>query len=224
MKLEAEGHNFWGAGFGDYEHNAANVRADGSGYEGISFWARSARNAEKSFVFNVDDGRTMLNPPDPCAVVDPPRECSTEPNSAAEPSKCMTEFGLLAVATASDQDLDGDGCVGPGDIASGSQCRLPPPEDLGDAACYNGGVNQPSSAGTRVPAADECGNAFHTLVTTTARWQLFIIPWSDLVQWPCPNRLRGGIDRTDIAKFEIKFLQGTRYELWIDDIAFYRRR
>jgi hypothetical protein len=192
IKLEMRGHNFWGAGFGDWAHNEAASRANGTGYEGISFWARSARDSEKTFFLNVDDGRTIVLTPDP-------------PD-----------------ATAADQDLDGDGIVGPGDIARGTQCRLPPPQELGAVSCYSGGVGAPTTAGVRVPVPGECGNSFHTRVTTT--WQLFLIPWNELVQWPCPNRLEGGIDPADIAKFEIKFVQGTSYELWLDEIAFYRAR
>lgn len=200
IKLEAYGHNFWGVGFGDWEHNQPAARADGTGYDGISFWARSPINAEKQFLFNVDDARTIILAPD--APAD----------------------GSLPPATSADQDLDGDALVGPGDIARGTECRLPPPPELGEAACYNGGADSPASAGVRVPASNECGNAFHVRITTTETWQLFLIPWDDLVQWPCPNRLEGGIDRADIAKFEIKMDQGTHYEIWLDNIAFYRRR
>jgi hypothetical protein len=42
------------------------------------------------------------------------------------------------------------------------------------------------------------------------------------VQWPCPNRLDGGINPADIAKFEIELIQGSTYDIWIDNIAFYR--
>lgn len=200
LRLFAEGHNFWGTGFGDWEHNAAASRADGTGFEGISFWARSPADSEKTFLLNVDDSRTILLPPDP-----PPE-------------------GGLPPATSADQDLDGDGFVGPGDIARETQCRLPPPNEFGEPRCYLGGMNAAPNGVTRVPAPDECGNAFHTFITTTERWQLFRIPWSELVQWPCPNRLDGGIDPSDVAKFEIMLIQGTRYDIWIDNIAFYRRR
>ena len=200
MALGARGFNFWGSGFGDWAHNSSGSRADGTGFEGISFWARAPVYSEKMFLFNVDDSRTINLPPDPPEGED------------------------LVPATSSDQDLDGDGFVGPGDIARGTECRLPPPVELGEAPCYRGGVDAPASAGSRVPEPDECGNQFHTWITTTERWQLFLIPWDELVQWPCPNRLEGGIDRADIAKFEIKFRQGTQYEIWIDNIAFYRRR
>lgn len=198
LKLEAYGHNFWGTGFGDWAHNSSSSRADGTGYEGISFWVRSAPNRDMQFLLNVDDRRTAVLPPE-------------------------STGGSPAPATASDQDLDGDGYIGAGDIVAGTECRLPPSSDYGEVACYNGGVDPPSNA-VRIPDADECGNAFHTLVQATTEWQLKFVPWRDLVQWPCPNRLEGGIDPSDIAKFEIKFEQGTHYELWIDNIAFYRRR
>jgi hypothetical protein len=207
LKLVMEGKNFWGAGFADWGHNAFAGRAigadeeDGTGpYEGIRFWARSEINSERQFFFNVDDQRTILNPPP------------------------VPDGGGLPAVRGGDQDLDGDGFVGAGDIALDTKCRLPPSSDFGEATCYNGGVDGPTSAGTRVPVPGECGNAFHTRITTTTSWQMFFIPWADLVQWPCPNRLEGGIDITDIRKFEIKFDQGTRYEIWLDNIEFYRRR
>jgi hypothetical protein len=199
IKLQASGHNFYGAGFGDYAHNDVTSRADGTGYDGISFWARSPGNTDKSFILYVDDGRTIVFPP------------------------AAPDAGLLPVATSADQDLDGDGFVGPGDIARGTRCRLPPPQALGRVACYTSGAAPPATA-TRVPEPDECGNQFHTFITTTDDWQFFVLPWDQLQQWPCPNRLQGGIDPADIAKIEIKFIQGSTYDLWLDNIAFYRRR
>jgi hypothetical protein len=188
IELKASGHNFYGSGFGDYMHNGAATRADGTGFEGISFWARSPGNTDKTFMMYVDDGRTIVLPPTP-----------------------------------SDAGLDGGDVAGPGDIAPGTRCRLPPPQTLGQPACYFGG-SQPPSTPTRVPEPDECGNQFHTYVTTTDDWQLFLLPWDQLQQWPCPNRLEGGLDHADLAKIEIKFIQGSTYDLWLDNIAFYRRR
>jgi hypothetical protein len=199
VELRASGHNVYGAGFGDWAHNAEASRANGAGYEGISFWARSSDPADKTFMLYVDDGRTIVFPP-----VAPPE-------------------GGLPPATPADQDLDGDGFVGAGDVARGTSCRLPPDQKLGRPACYYGGVLPPASP-TRVPAPDECGNQFHTYVTTTESWQLFTIPWSELWQWPCPNRLEGGVDPADIAALQIKFPQGTTFDVWLDNIAFYRRR
>jgi hypothetical protein len=191
LKLVAYGNNYWGAGFGDWVHNTS--PANGTGYQGISFWARSPGNTDKTFLFNVNDGQTL-------------KTNRTDPT--AQPG---------------DQDLDGDGLLGPGDIASGTKCRLPPPQSIGDPSCYYGGT-QPPAAVTRVPEPDECGNAFHTYVTTTANWQFFLIPWNQLVQWPCPNRVEGGINPADIRMLEVRLVQGSHYEIWLDDINFYRLR
>ena len=48
LEFLAYGNNYWGAGFGDWAHNSA--PADGTGYEGISFWARSPGNTDKTFL------------------------------------------------------------------------------------------------------------------------------------------------------------------------------
>jgi hypothetical protein len=199
VELKAFGHNFYGTGFGDYQHNPESTRANGTGFDGISFWARSPGNTDKTFLWSMDDGRTIvLRPPAP-------------------------DGGGLPPATPADQDLDGDGLIGPGDIAGGTRCRLPPTQTVIRAACYANGTLPPASA-TRVPEPDECGNSFHTYVTTTDDWQLYLLPWDQLVQWPCPNRLAGGIDPADIAGITITFIQGSTYDLWLDNIAFYRRR
>lgn len=231
VEFRVSGHHFWGAGFGEWAHNAPTARANGTDYEGISFWARSPRNVEKTFLFGVDDGRTMIDSPDEPPL---PDECVCGPvvmGPMCEPNaeQCAHREAILrcrpsVLDQGGNQDLDGDGCIGPGDIAAGTRCRLPPSSDVGSANCYNGGVEAPPSGGARVPLANECGNQFHTWITTTETWQLFRIPFEELVQWPCPNRLAGGIDVTDIAKFEIKAKQGMTYEIWLDNIAFYRRR
>jgi hypothetical protein len=210
-ELKAYGHNFYGTGYGDYAHNheQAGLQLPGSQYEGISFWARSEPNTDKTFMLYVDDGRTIVLPPD------------------------APDAGILPPASAADVDRDGDGVIGPGDVARGTACLLPPPQSLGVPSCYNT-TGTAAAFSPRVPAANvllpdgrvvsECGNQFHIYITTTEDWQLFLIPWHQLVQWPCTNRLDGGIDPDDIREIEIKFLQGTSYDLWLDDIAFYRPR
>lgn len=191
MRLRSIGHNFYGAGYGDWVHNKAGSRADGTGYAGISFWARAEPGSEIQFLLSVSDGQTIVLTPD-------------------DPS--------TAVGT----DLNGDGLIGPGDIVDGTSCRLPPPTQLGDVVCYSGGVGGPASSGVRVPAPNECGNDFHVRITLGESWQLVMIPWRELVQWPCPNRLQGGIDPSDVASLEIKLIQGAAYDFWVDDLAFYR--
>ena len=243
LRLTAYGHNFWGAGFADWFHNDLPARADGTDYEGISFWARSPRNVEKTFLFNVDDSRTIVmapeNPalPDECVCADGDSGDAGDAGVPCEPNPDLCELRneiLRCLPNSIDQggnlDLDGDGCIGPGDISGGAndppttRCRLPPSSDVGSANCYGGGVDAPPSGGARVPVANECGNQFHAWITTTETWQLFRIPFGELVQWPCPNRLQGGIDITGLAKFEITTKAGMAYDIWLDNLAFYRRR
>jgi hypothetical protein len=213
IELLAYGNNYWGAGFADWQHNAKSGEASGDGYQGISFWARSPGNTDKTFLLRVDDDRTLNNPP-----------TVTKPNPDAGPcdDPCVCIKNLPRIQ-GGDQDLDGDGCLGPGDIAADSRCQLPPAQKIGDPACYYGGVQAPDAV-TRVPQPGECGNSFHTYVTTTEDWQLYLLPWSRLVQWPCPNRLAGGIDPAHIRKIEVRLEQGTHYDIWLDDIQFYRLR
>ena len=199
MELLAYGDNYWGSGFGDWAHNSASTEANATGYQGISFWARSPGNTDKTFLLRVNDNRTFVT------------------------QRPVPDGGVLPAATAGDQDLDGDGFLGPGDIAAGTDCRLAPAQTLGDPACYYGGVQAPDAV-TRVPEPDECGNPFHTYVPTTEDWQFFLLPWSQLVQWPCPNRLAGGIDPAHIRMMEVRLNQGTHYDIWLDDIKFYRPR
>ena len=199
LELEAYGNNYWGAGFADWQHNAQSGEANGTGYQGISFWARSPGNTDKTFLLRVDDDRTFVTQ-------------TTPPDG-----------GTLPAIISGDQDLDGDGLLGPGDIAAETNCKLPPAQKLGDPACYYGGVQAPDAV-TRVPQPGECGNPFHTYVTTTENWELYLLPWSRLVQWPCPNRLAGGIDPSTIRKIEVRLEQGTHYDIWLDDIQFYRLR
>jgi len=199
LELQAYGNNYWGAGFADWQHNEKSGEADGTGYEGISFWARSPGNTDKTFLLRVDDDQTFVT------------------------QRPAPDGGALPAAIAGDQDLDGDGFLGPGDIAIDTKCQLPPAQKLGDPACYYGGVQAPDAV-TRVPKPGECGNPFHTYVTTTEDWQLYLLPWSRLGQWPCPNRLDGGIDPAHIRKIEVRLDQGTNYDIWLDDIQFYRLR
>jgi hypothetical protein len=185
IELIAYGHNFYGSGFGDYQPNLSSSRAIGTGYQGISFWARSEGNTDKTFMLYVDDGHTIILP-------------QTVPDGGVAP-------------------------YGPGDQIPGTECLLPPDQSLGIPACYNT-TGTAAAFSPRLPDPKECGNQFHTYVTTTTDWQLFLIPWSELVQWSCPNKEVGGIDMGDIAQIEIKFLQGTNYDVWVDNFSFYRPR
>lgn len=249
LRLEAHGYNFWGAGFANY--NLEETPANGTGYDGISFWARTGTVSDRTFMLYIDDGQTLKairgQPVNGVIVNDADtgeqvctQLCAASPTPVDENADgkddstgCIIDKGpadtnvactILPDATGiGDQDFDGDGKLGPGDIVGGTTCRIPPPQAACDPACYYGGA-QPPAVTACVPSADRCGNQFHKFITTTAQWQFFALPWSELPQWPCPNRLEGGIDPSNIRKFEIKFMQGTSYELFIDNIQFYRQR
>jgi hypothetical protein len=80
------------------------------------------------------------------------------------------------------------------------------------------------SSSSRSPAPNECGNYFRSRVETKDTWTLHLIPWSELYQEPTPNRNPDGIDARDIRLLQVAVPLGAQLELWLDDIAFYRRR
>jgi hypothetical protein len=63
-----------------------------------------------------------------------------------------------------------------------------------------------------------------TRVETTSGWRLHLIPWGALYQDLLPNRNLDGIDPRDIRVLSFSIPVGATVELWVDDIAFYRRR
>jgi hypothetical protein len=169
LVLRSQGCNFWGTGFGEYKYQ--DTPANGAGWEGVSFWARSPGAVDRSVIFLVED-RT----------------------SSAAGGECV-DYGADAGTTAS--------------VATAVD-----PE----------GRTTSSAGGATCPLAeDACGNSFRTTVQTSERWQLYLLPWSTLVQDPCPNRVPDGIDESAIHQFLVRAPQGWRIEFWIDDISFYRK-
>lgn len=244
LKIEAHGYNFWGTGFANYRLEG--MPAVGTGYEGISFWARTGTVSDRTFMLYVDDGSTLFGTAAKartgvvvddvchyvCSAADSPDAPDEDGFGDENNTPCVYRAGAADTGVSctayqqagpNDTDENGDGLLGPGDIAAGTTCRIPPIQDRCDPACYYGGA-QPPTVASCVPAPDQCGNQFHKYITTTDRWQMFFIPWNELPQWPCPNRKAGGIDVSDIRKFEIKLVQGSSYELYIDELAFYRSR
>jgi hypothetical protein len=115
-------------------------------------------------------------------------------------------------------------------VAGNSTTTYAPPDDYrcvpapnsATAESYNS--NNQVSSGSRSPAPNECGNLFRTRVVTSDGWALHLIPWGALYQEPTPNRNLDGIDARDIRQLQITIPLGATVELWLDDIAFYRRR
>ena len=179
--MQSYGHTDWGSLFGTWDLGANVPPANGTGYEGISFWARNpggtghARGpTDKTIWFLVGDWRqvvagnstTTYAPPDDYRCVPAPNSATTESYDS----------------------------------------------------------NNQVSSTSRSPAPNECGNYFRTRVETTDGWALHLIPWSALYQEPTPNRNPDGIDPRDIRLLQVSIPLGAAVELWLDDIAFYRRR
>jgi hypothetical protein len=115
-------------------------------------------------------------------------------------------------------------------VAGNSTTPYPPVDDYrcvpapNDASVDSYNSNNQVSSGSRSPAPNECGNYFRTRVETTEDWALYLLPWSVLYQEPTPNREAGGIDPSDVRLLRVSIPVGATVELWLDDIAFYRRR
>lgn len=75
-----------------------------------------------------------------------------------------------------------------------------------------------------VPKENDCGNSFQRVLTVTERWQLHLLPFSSFSQDPLPNRRLSGIDSSALYGMVFRAPKAARLELWIDDIAYYRRR
>lgn len=58
LVLRSSGHHDWGSGFGTYEWRAA--PQDATGFEGISFWARSPGATDKGVLVNLGDDQTEM--------------------------------------------------------------------------------------------------------------------------------------------------------------------
>ena len=69
-----------------------------------------------------------------------------------------------------------------------------------------------------------CGNGFQRTLTVTAQWQLYFLPFSSFYQELKPNLAPGGLDPSHINGLTVRTAKEAGVELWIDDIAFYRRK
>jgi hypothetical protein len=86
------------------------------------------------------------------------------------------------------------------------------------------------------PAPDACGNAYQVTVLATVDWQLYTIPFSQFQQGATPNRVpnaklmqTGPVPGTallidDLSSLTFRMPKEAVMELWLDDLAFYRRR
>jgi hypothetical protein len=77
---------------------------------------------------------------------------------------------------------------------------------------------------TYVSPPGTCGNGFQRTLTVTAHWQLYFLPFSSFYQDLKPNLAPGGVDPSHINGLTVRTGKEAIVELWIDDIAFYRRK
>jgi hypothetical protein len=69
-----------------------------------------------------------------------------------------------------------------------------------------------------------CGNSFKRLLTVTESWQLYLLPFSSFYQELAPNMSPSGMDPRHINGLTIQVPKEALLELWIDDIALYKRK
>jgi hypothetical protein len=69
-----------------------------------------------------------------------------------------------------------------------------------------------------------CGNGFQRTLTVTAQWQLYFLPFNSFYQELKPNLAPGGVDPSHINGLTLRTAKEAVVELWVDDIAFYRRK
>jgi hypothetical protein len=77
---------------------------------------------------------------------------------------------------------------------------------------------------TYVSPPGTCGNSFQRVLTLTSQWQLHILPFGSFYQDLKPNLSPDGVDPSHINGLTIRTAKEASVELWVDDIAFYRRK
>jgi hypothetical protein len=77
---------------------------------------------------------------------------------------------------------------------------------------------------TYVSPAGTCGNSFQRTLTLTSQWQLYVVPFDSFYQDLKPNMSPNGVDPAHINGLTIRTAKEATVELWVDDIAFYRRK
>jgi len=97
-------------------------------------------------------------------------------------------------------------------------------------------TGQPMSGGTTVASKpDQCGNTYSAIVPISGEWRFYTVPFSDFTQTAQPNRVpneilkAGTVPGTGFLSSAIQTLiirvpKEMAMELWIDDLAFYRKR
>ena len=93
-----------------------------------------------------------------------------------------------------------------------------------------------SSATTRAAYPDECGNSYSAVMLATSEWAFYTIPFGSFQQDPKPNRVPNAV-LTQVGKapgtalltnqimnLMIRMPKEANEQLWIDNLAFYRKK
>ena len=62
------------------------------------------------------------------------------------------------------------------------------------------------------------------MLTTTKHWDLHLLPFEKFIQEANPNRESTGLDLSDIEYLGFQIRKESVLELWLDNIAIYRRK
>jgi hypothetical protein len=198
LVLRSSHHNDWGSLFGINNFGPR----DASAYEGVSFWARAPGNTTKSFTILTDD---------------------------------LNSNNLMTAVCG----VDG-GTASPGDGGAGESCT--------NYCISDGGTGSPQQtvdpmtgmviggSTTAAPPADACGNSYQTVQVVAADWRFYTVPFRRFQQAYTPNRVPNpllkitgsvpgtGLRTSALTTFTLRMPKEAEMELWIDNLAFYRKK
>jgi hypothetical protein len=85
------------------------------------------------------------------------------------------------------------------------------------------GVRCSKATGAEVPQEEKCGNSWRFFVTFSHEWKLHRIPWHAMRQSVVNKVFLEGIDTTNLKRLSLDAPVAFVGELWIDEIAVYKR-
>lgn len=107
-----------------------------------------------------------------------------------------------------------------------SRCKPAPQDATGSATAVlvdvSTGINIAGGIAGRVPFPGECGNTFTRVLTVTADWQLYLLPFDSFYQLAYPNRIPSGFDPTTFYQMTLSFPKQVETNLEIATVSFYK--
>lgn len=77
---------------------------------------------------------------------------------------------------------------------------------------------------TYVSPPGTCGNSFQRVLSLSEEWQLVLLPFNSFYQELKPNMIKGAMDVAHINGFSLRPAKEATVEIWLDDIAFYKKK